>query len=170
MASLPLSGVFTALVTPFSADGSVDWQAYEALCERQIAGGVAGLVPVGTTGESPTLTTEEKQRAVSEAIRVARGRCLVYAGTGSNSTADSVAMTRWAKAAGADGCLVVTPYYNKPSQVRRGDGGRMPVGALWWAQVDEGLPVGAALLGAGGQEVAARPSPPPPPPPFHRRA
>jgi len=146
----------------------VDWQAYEALCERQIAGGVAGLVPVGTTGESPTLTTEEKQRAVSEAIRVARGRCLVYAGTGSNSTADSVAMTRWAKAAGADGCLVVTPYYNKPSQVRRGEGGgcqwvwcggrRWMRGCQWvrrccWVRV-----------GRGGC------TPLPPLPPFHRRA
>ena len=121
---MTLSGVFTALITPFNSDGSVDWAAYERLVERQVSAGVAGVVPVGTTGESPTLTTDEKQRAIADAVRIARGRCLVYAGTGSNSTADSVAATRWAQAAGCDGCLVVTPYYNKPTQV--GQQGAVP--------------------------------------------
>lgn len=113
-----LRGVYTALVTPFTPDGSaVDWPAYEALLERQIAGGVAGVVPCGTTGESPTLSLEEKQRAIETAVRLTRGRGVaVVAGTGTNDTAETVALTRWARGAGADACLVVNPYYNRPSQ------------------------------------------------------
>ena len=118
MSTLILRGVYTALVTPFNADGSVDWSAYEALLERQVAGGVAGVVPVGTTAESPTLSTEEKQRLISDAVRIVRGRCQVIAGTGSNDTSECIASTKWAKEAGADACLVVLPYYNKPTQVR----------------------------------------------------
>lgn len=113
-----LRGVYTALVTPFTADGTaVDWEAYERLVKAQIAAGVAGIVPCGTTGESPTLTKEEKHKAIAEAIRLTRGTGLqVIAGTGSNNTADTVEATRWAQQAGADACLIVNPYYNKPTQ------------------------------------------------------
>ena len=103
-------------MTPFAEDGGIYWPAFEALLERQIAAGVAGVVAVGTTAESPTLTKEEKHDIIAACIRLARGRCQVVAGTGSNNTAESVAETRWAKEAGADACLVVNPYYNKPSQ------------------------------------------------------
>lgn len=109
-------GVFTALVTPFKADGSVDMEAFTALVQRQIDGGVAGIVPCGTTGESPTLTKEEKKAVITEAIRLGKGKVTVVAGTGSNNTLDSISMTEWAKEAGADACLIVNPYYNKPSQ------------------------------------------------------
>jgi len=114
--SQPLfKGVFTALVTPFR-DGEVDETAYEALIERQIAGGVHGLVPVGTTGETPTLSHEEHRRAVELCVKVAAGRVPVIAGAGSNSTAEAIELVRHAKTVGADAALVVAPYYNKPSQ------------------------------------------------------
>jgi len=111
-------GVYTALVTPFTPDGSaVDWPAYEALVARQVAARVAGVVPCGTTGESPTLSLAEKQRAIETAVRLTRGSGVaVVAGTGSNDTAESVELTRWAAGAGADACLLVNPYYNRPSQ------------------------------------------------------
>lgn len=108
-------GVITALITPFR-DGNVDFAAFEALVERQIAAGVHGLVPVGTTGESATLTQEERQRVVEACVRVVAGRVRVIAGCGSPSTAQALEMTRHAKTVGADGALVVTPYYNRPSQ------------------------------------------------------
>ncbi|MFC0632501.1 4-hydroxy-tetrahydrodipicolinate synthase [Brevundimonas balnearis] len=108
-------GVITALITPFR-DGNVDFAAFEGLVERQIAAGVHGLVPVGTTGESATLTLEERQRVVEACVRVAAGRVRVIAGCGSPSTAQALEMTRHAKTVGADGALVVTPYYNRPSQ------------------------------------------------------
>jgi len=113
-----LKGVYTALVTPFSADGSsVDWDSYERLVKFQIEGGVAGVVACGTTGESPTLSTEEKRKAISEAVRITRGTgVIVIAGTGSNDTAATVEDTAWARDAGADMALVVNPYYNRPSQ------------------------------------------------------
>ena len=104
-----------ALVTPFK-DGKVDEQAFRALVDWQIASGSHGLVPVGTTGESPTLSHEEHRRVVSICIDEARGRVPVIAGAGSNNTAEAVDLARHAESAGADAVLVVTPYYNKPTQ------------------------------------------------------
>jgi 4-hydroxy-tetrahydrodipicolinate synthase len=108
-------GSFTALVTPFS-NGSLDEQAYRGLVEWQIGEGTNGLVPVGTTGESPTLSHEEHKLAVEWCIDQAKGRVPVVAGAGSNSTAEAVELSRHAEEAGADAVLVVTPYYNKPTQ------------------------------------------------------
>jgi 4-hydroxy-tetrahydrodipicolinate synthase len=108
-------GTYTALVTPFR-NGQVDEEAFCALIEQQIAGEVDGIVPAGTTGESPTLDHAEHARVIELAVTAARGRVRVLAGTGSNSTAEAIAMTREAERAGADGALLVTPYYNKPSQ------------------------------------------------------
>jgi 4-hydroxy-tetrahydrodipicolinate synthase len=114
----PLSafrGVFTALVTPFSA-GRLDEEAFARLVERQIKGGVQGLVPVGTTGETSTLSHEEHKRVVSLCVEVTAGRVPVIAGAGSNATAEAIDFVRHAELAGADAALVVTPYYNRPSQ------------------------------------------------------
>ena len=97
-------------------DGAVDEKGFAELVEWQIAEGTEGLVPVGTTGESPTLSHEEHKRVVELCVEVARGRVPVVAGTGSNSTAEAIDFTRHAKEAGADACLVVSPYYNKPTQ------------------------------------------------------
>src|SRR3954469_21504627 len=108
-------GVLPALVTPFR-DGQVDEDAFVRLVERQIAGGVHGLVPVGTTGESATLSHDEHRRVVELCIRTAAGRVPVVAGAGSNSTAEAIELVRHAKTVGADAALVVTPYYNRPSQ------------------------------------------------------
>src|SRR5690349_22297450 len=109
-----LSGTFTALVTPFTADGeSIDFPAFEALVEAQIAGGVSGLVPCGTTGESPTLTDEEQAQVIARVVSVARGRVPVLAGTGTFSTKKTILASKAALAAGADGVMVVMPYYNK---------------------------------------------------------
>ena len=110
-----LQGVYTALVTPFK-NGKVDWQAFEKLLEAQIAGKVAGVVPVGTTGESPTLSNEEHIEVIARTVEIINGRCQVIAGTGANSTEEAIYLTREAKAAGADATLQVTPYYNKPTQ------------------------------------------------------
>src|ERR1700678_2137186 len=115
MTRSPFRGVFTALVTPFR-DGVLDEAAFVALVERQIAGGVHGLVPVGTTGETSTLSHEEHKRVVSLCVEVVAGRVPVIAGAGSNATAEAIDFVRHAKAAGADAALVVTPYYNRPSQ------------------------------------------------------
>lgn len=119
-------GVYTAIVTPFNHDGSVDYGRLKALVERQAAAGVDGIVPVGTTGESPTLTCDEHSRVIDCVIEACGGgsgcagcscgRMKVIAGTGGNSTAEAIELTARAKAAGADGTLQVTPYYNKPSQ------------------------------------------------------
>jgi len=109
-------GVIVALVTPFRADGSIDLPALGDLVDRLVAAGVAGLAPCGTTGESATLTHDEHRRVIASAVERARGRAKVVAGTGSNNTAEAVALTRFAKEAGADGALVITPYYNRPSQ------------------------------------------------------
>jgi 4-hydroxy-tetrahydrodipicolinate synthase len=111
----PFQGSITALVTPFK-DGTLDETAFRRLVEWQIDQGTHGLVPCGTTGESPTLTHDEHRRVVELCIEAAAGRVPVIAGTGSNSTAEAIALTRHAKVAGADGALVVTPYYNKPTQ------------------------------------------------------
>src|SRR5690606_3384090 len=108
-------GVLPALVTPFK-DGAVDEDAFVALVERQIAGGVHGLVPVGTTGESTTLSHEEHRRVVELCVRTARGRVPVIEGAGSNSTAEAIELVQHAKQIGADAALVVAPYYNRPSQ------------------------------------------------------
>lgn len=108
-------GAFTAIVTPFK-DGALDENAFTGLVERQIEGGVQGLVPCGTTGESATLTHDEHNRVIDITIEAAAGRVPVIAGTGSNSTAETIRLTRHAEDAGAQGALIITPYYNKPSQ------------------------------------------------------
>jgi 4-hydroxy-tetrahydrodipicolinate synthase len=108
-------GVMPALVTPFR-DGLVDEDAFVALVERQIAAGVHGLVPVGTTGESATVSHEEHRRVVELCVATAKGRVPVIAGAGSNSTAEAIELVQHAKTVGADAALVVTPYYNRPSQ------------------------------------------------------
>jgi 4-hydroxy-tetrahydrodipicolinate synthase len=108
-------GAYTALVTPFRND-AIDVEAFERLIESQIDGGVNGIVPIGTTGESPTLAPAERHQVIELAVRVARKRCAVIVGTGSNSTREAIAHTREAEELGADGALLVAPYYNKPSQ------------------------------------------------------
>ncbi len=109
------TGSITALITPFSG-GEIDWKAFEKLVEWQIENGTDGLVPCGTTGESPTLTHEEHHDVVTRCIKIAAGRVPVIAGTGSNSTREAISLTAHAEKDGANGALVVTPYYNKPSQ------------------------------------------------------
>ncbi|CAN7304439.1 4-hydroxy-tetrahydrodipicolinate synthase [Phenylobacterium sp. LjRoot219] len=114
--SQPLfKGLFPALVTPFR-DGGVDEEAFIRLVERQIAGGVHGLVPVGTTGETATLSHDEHRRVVELCVKTAHGRVPVIAGAGSNSTEEAIELVRHAKAIGADAALVVTPYYVRPNQ------------------------------------------------------
>jgi 4-hydroxy-tetrahydrodipicolinate synthase len=108
-------GTYTALVTPFVQD-QLDEAAFARLIEMQLAGGVTGVVPVGTTGESPTLTNEEHHRVIELAVQTVAGRCKVIAGTGSNSTLEAVNLTIEAERLGADAALVVAPYYNKPTQ------------------------------------------------------
>jgi len=109
------SGTITALVTPFK-DGKVDEPALRSHLRRQIEGGVSGIVPVGTTGESPTLSHAEADRVIQITIEEAKGKVQVIAGTGSYDTRASVERTRWAAKAGADAALIVCPYYNKPTQ------------------------------------------------------
>ena len=108
-------GVITALITPFR-DGKVDEAAYRRLIERQIAGGVHGIVPVGTTGESATVSVDEHKRIVELCIETVAGRVRVIAGAGASATDKAIDLVRHAKTVGADGALVVTPYYNRPSQ------------------------------------------------------
>ncbi|HEY7643675.1 MAG TPA: 4-hydroxy-tetrahydrodipicolinate synthase [Hyphomicrobiales bacterium] len=108
-------GSYTALITPFN-NGAFDEDAFRKLVDFQIKSGTHGLVPVGTTGESPTLSHDEHQRVVKVCVERAAGRIPVVAGAGSNSTAEAVELAKFAKSAGADGILVVTPYYNKPTQ------------------------------------------------------
>src|SRR5437868_4625633 len=108
-------GTFTALVTPFR-NGTVDFEALEKLIESQIAGGVTGLVAVGTTGESPTLSHEERAAVIGKCVEIAKDRSIVLAGTGSYSTRDAIEATKEAEGRGVKGALVVSPYYNKPSQ------------------------------------------------------
>src|ERR1700749_2259447 len=109
-------GSLVALITPMRDDGSVDEKAYAEFVDWQIKEGTHGVVPVGTTGESPTLPHHEHRRVVEIAIEVAKGRVPVIAVAGSNSTEEAIELTRHAKEAGADAALVVTPYYNKPTQ------------------------------------------------------
>jgi 4-hydroxy-tetrahydrodipicolinate synthase len=149
-----LHGAITALVTPMHADGSLDEETLVALVERQLDAGINGLVPVGTTGESPTLSAEEDQRVIALTVETVRRRGLagtvpVIAGTGSNVTEHAIAYTRAAAALGADAALVVSPYYNKPDQ-------RM-LEAHYRAVADEGgLPVVVYNVpGRTGGNVAA---------------
>ena len=114
-AGVDFKGTYTALVTPFR-DGKVDWDAFASLIEKQLAAGVEGIVACGTTGESPTLSHDEWAKSVTESVRLAGDKCQVLAGTGGNSTADAIRKTAEAKEMGVDGALVVTPYYNKPTQ------------------------------------------------------
>jgi 4-hydroxy-tetrahydrodipicolinate synthase len=115
MVQLPFRGAITALITPFR-DGAVDEDAFVALIERQIAAGIHGLVPAGTTGETSTLSHDEHRRVVELCVQTARGRVPVIAGAGSNATSEAIDLARHAKAVGADAVLVVAPYYNRPSQ------------------------------------------------------
>jgi 4-hydroxy-tetrahydrodipicolinate synthase len=117
MGKLALSGTFTALVTPFTPDGSaVDFDALDKLVDAQLAGGVTGLVPCGTTGETPTLSDEEQVEVIRRVAARAKKRVPVIAGTGTFSTKKTVAASKDAVQAGADGVMVVMPYYSKPSQ------------------------------------------------------
>ena len=112
---MAFQGAYVAIVTPFK-DNEVDVDGLKRLIEFQIEGGTHGIVPCGTTGESATLSHEEHHLVVEETIKAVRGRVPVMAGTGSNSTTETIDLTRHAKKAGAAGCLIITPYYNKPSQ------------------------------------------------------
>lgn len=109
------AGTFTALITPFR-DGSLDHEAFKALINRQVAAGITGIVPVGTTGESPTLDSDEHLEVIRAAVEFADKRILVVAGSGANSTIEAIHLTQAAEKAGADATLQVCPYYNKPSQ------------------------------------------------------
>lgn len=109
-------GIYTALVTPFTADGAVDRAAWRKLLQRQVDGGVAGVVPVGCTGEAAVLSRDEREWLVRTAVEVCGGRCAVVAGSGSNGTRESIALTRDVKAWGADAAMLISPYYNKPQQ------------------------------------------------------
>ena len=133
MAKRKYAGAWTALITPFKKDGSLDEAAIRALVQKQIEGGITGVVPVGTTGESPTTTAAEDRRITEIMVEEAKGKIMVMAGTGSNSTHEAVEYTKAAKAAGADCCLVVSPYYNKPTP----DGLKQHYAAI----ADVGLPV-----------------------------
>lgn len=109
-------GVFTAIITPFRLSGDVDEEALKRLIDFQIKNGIDGIVPCGTTGESPTLSHDEHDRVIELAVQFANRRVAVIAGTGSNSTAEAIRLTSHAKEAGADAVLLVNPYYNKPTQ------------------------------------------------------
>jgi 4-hydroxy-tetrahydrodipicolinate synthase len=113
---MAIDGMLTALVTPFAADGSVDESSLRELVERQIAAGVDGLVPCGSTGEAATLTHAEHRRVIAVVVEAARRRVKVIAGTGSNNTREAIDLTVAARDAGADGALLISPYYNKPTQ------------------------------------------------------
>jgi 4-hydroxy-tetrahydrodipicolinate synthase len=114
---MQLRGTFTAIVTPFAPDGeTIDFDALDGLVEAQIAGGVSGLVPCGTTGETPTLSDDEQVQVIARVVRATKGRVPVLAGTGSFSTKKTIDASKAALAAGADGVMIMMPYYNKPSQ------------------------------------------------------
>jgi 4-hydroxy-tetrahydrodipicolinate synthase len=119
--SLRFEGTYTAIITPFrdatsDAEKSIDWDAYERLVAAQIAGGITGIVPCGTTGESPSLDHEEQLELVKRTVKLAKGKSIVLAGTGANSTRATIALSQAAERAGADAVMVVVPYYNKPTQ------------------------------------------------------
>lgn len=110
-----MKGVYTAIVTPFNDSGEIDWEAFDNLIELQVEAGVAGIVPAGTTGESPTLSEDELKKLIKFSVDKAAGRIEVVAGTGGNCTAKAVRLTQYAGDVGADAVLVVAPYYNKPT-------------------------------------------------------
>jgi 4-hydroxy-tetrahydrodipicolinate synthase len=112
-----MKGVYTALVTPFDSHGALDLKAFRKILDDQIDAKVAGVIPCGTTGETPTLSVEEKQKLIHLSVEACRGTGVkVLAGTGTNNTEETVSFSKWASDQGVDGILVVTPYYNKPSQ------------------------------------------------------
>lgn len=111
-----ITGSLVALVTPMHTNGEIDWSALKSLVEWHVAEGTHGIVAVGTTGESATLTVDEHCAVIKSVIETVNGRIPVIAGTGANSTREAIELTRLAKEAGADACLLVTPYYNKPTQ------------------------------------------------------
>ncbi len=113
---ITFSGTFTALVTPFGDDGAIDWDAFDRLVQGQLDAGIDGLVPCGTTGESPALDHEEQLELVKRCVKLGKGKSIVLAGTGSNSTRATIAYSQAAERAGADAVMVVVPYYNKPTQ------------------------------------------------------
>ena len=112
---MTFTGTFTALITPFNTDGSVDYSALRAFVQWQVANGVEGLVPVGTTGESPTLEFHEHIKVITATVEAAAGKVAIIAGTGANSTAEAIELTRAVLQSGVDATLQVTPYYNKPN-------------------------------------------------------
>ena len=112
---MDFSGAMTALITPFR-DGRLDEARFKQQIERQIEGGVSAIVPVGTTGESPTVSVDEHERVIELAVATSAGRVKVIAGTGANATSEAIELHRHAKSVGADACLSVNPYYNKPNQ------------------------------------------------------
>ncbi len=112
---MTLTGTYTALITPFNTDGSVDYSALRAFVQWQLSNGVEGLVPVGTTGESPTLDIHEHIKVISTTVEAAAGKAVIIAGTGANSTAEAIELTREVLNAGVHATLQVTPYYNKPN-------------------------------------------------------
>lgn len=116
MLNRPLRGSLVALITPMHPDGSIDWPALERLIEWQISEGTDGIIPVGTTGESATLAVDEHLEVIEKTVNAVAGRVPVVAGTGANSTTEAIHLTRQAEQAGADACLSVVPYYNKPTQ------------------------------------------------------
>ena len=113
---MKLEGTYTAIVTPFTAQGAIDWDAFERIAADQLGGGITGLVPCGTTGESPTLSTEEQRDVIARTVALAKGKAAVVAGAGSSSTAHTTELAKQAERAGADAVMVVVPYYNKPTQ------------------------------------------------------
>lgn len=114
---MPEKGIWTAIVSPFQTNASLDLEAFKRLVQRQIDAGVQGVIPCGTTGESPTLSKSEKMELIETTVDLCKNTpTQVYAGTGSNNTQETIEFSKWASQAGVDGLLVVTPYYNKPSQ------------------------------------------------------
>ena len=112
---MKLQGAITALVTPFKHDGALDIQGFEANVQHQLDAGINGVLPLGTTGETPTLTLEEQKEIIESTVSLCKGKVPVLVGTGSNNTAKTVEMSKMAQEMGADAVLVVTPYYNKPT-------------------------------------------------------
>ena len=111
-----LRGTYTAVVTPFDSSGAIDWKAFDRILADQLAGGVTGIVPCGTTGESPTLSNDEQREVIARTVAAVRGKAQVVAGTGSSSTSHAALLAKQAEKAGADAVMVVVPYYNKPTQ------------------------------------------------------
>jgi len=111
-----LEGTYTAVVTPFTRDGAIDWAAFDRILQDQLAGGVNGVVPCGTTGESPTLSSAEQREVIARTVAVTKAKATVIAGVGSSSTAHAIDLAKQAESAGAAAVMVVVPYYNKPTQ------------------------------------------------------